>query len=147
MSKPRAPKCDSDLTERFQAWWESRVKDYGVYTRKFAPVVAGRALCHRTLLHCLFPVPWVSATPHPASSLRELADLPAWRGGEIAYPPGADLPTAWGGEIGADSPPGELASRAGRPPHFVGRRPIAGLGRGFVRARRFRRHRPTGRGP
>src|SRR5229473_1502219 len=114
MSKPRAPKCDSDLTERFQAWWESRVKDYGVYTRKFAPVVAGRALCHRTLLHCLFPVPWVTATPHPASSLRELADLPAWRGGEIAYPPGADLPTAWGGEIGADSPPGALASRAGR---------------------------------
>src|SRR5712692_5644424 len=79
-------------------------------------------------------------TPHPASSLRELADLPAWRGGEIAYPPGADLPTAWGGEIGADSPPGadlptawggeigadsppgELASRAGRPPRVAGRR-------------------------
>src|SRR6266849_10489940 len=64
----------------------------------------------------------LAPTPHPASSLRELADLPAWRGGEI------------------NSPPGPLASRAGRPPHFVGRRPSAGLGRGFVRARRFRRH-------
>src|SRR5216684_7364140 len=36
------------------------------------------------------------------------ADLPTAWGGEIGYPPGADLPTAWGGEIGADSPPGAL---------------------------------------
>src|SRR6266851_188333 len=38
------------------------------------------------------------------------ADLPTAWGGEIGAdsPPGADLPTAWGGEIGADSPPGAL---------------------------------------
>src|SRR5216684_2343212 len=41
--------------------------------------------------------------PHPVSSLRELADLPAWRGGEIAYPPGADLPTSWGGDLARGS--------------------------------------------
>src|SRR6266851_2747572 len=46
-------------------------------------------------------------TPHPASPLRGLADLP----------------TRWGGEMQARySPPGEPAARAGRPPHTVGRR-------------------------
>src|SRR5713226_3895573 len=46
-------------------------------------------------------------TPHPASPLRGLADLP----------------TRWGGEMQARySPPGEPAARAGRPPHTVRRR-------------------------
>src|SRR6266849_4974629 len=81
-------------------------------------------------------------TPHPASPLRELADLPTRWGGEMqARPPCgeakckldtphpasplrglADLPTRCGGEMQARySPPGEPASRAGRPPHTVRR--------------------------
>src|SRR6266851_4803628 len=70
MSKPRAPKCDSDLTERFQAWWESRVKDYGnrpvnftsTKTRcaqsvpGFAPVATKRAFSLRGRPYSLFPV-------------------------------------------------------------------------------------------
>src|SRR5713226_402278 len=71
-------------------------------------------------------------TPHPASPLRGLADLPTRWGGECKldtpHPASplhgpADLPTWWGGEMQARySPPGEPAARAGRPPHTVGRR-------------------------
>src|SRR6266851_6762465 len=69
-----------------------------------------------------FPVFSGLVSPHPASSLREHADLPAWRGGEIrlrarphspfpvfgvhatSHPASslrelADLPTVWGGEL------------------------------------------------
>src|SRR5216683_1205475 len=71
-------------------------------------------------------------TPHPASPLRGLADLPTRWGGECKldtpHPASplrglADLPTWWGGEMQTRySPPSEPASRAGRPPHTVGRR-------------------------
>src|SRR5260370_4905211 len=70
-----------------------------------------------------FPSPWVSATPHPASSLRELADLPAGRGGEgAARPP--PQPAAL---------PGERLSRRGAArrarPRAHGKSPQAHRGR------------------
>src|SRR6266852_1071479 len=52
-----------------------------------------------------------SEHPHPASSLRELADLPTWWGGELRE-----------FDLYRTSPPGGLAARARRPPHTVGRR-------------------------
>src|SRR5713226_4575761 len=71
-------------------------------------------------------------TPHPASPLRGLADLPTRWGGECKldtpHPASplrglADLPTRRGGKMQARyAPPGEPAARAGRPPHTVGRR-------------------------
>src|SRR6266851_2020131 len=71
-------------------------------------------------------------TPHPASPLRGLADLPTRWGGRNAN---SILPTrrarcaGWptsphDGEAKMQtrySPPGEPAARAGRPPHTVGR--------------------------
>src|SRR6266852_4147351 len=72
-----------------------------------------------------FPSLLVGATPHPACSLREQADLP--RGGEASKrnahsaskSPPLLLPSPFWTRI---SPPGVLAARAGRPPHVVGRR-------------------------
>src|SRR5216683_380029 len=71
-------------------------------------------------------------TPHPASPLRGLADLPTRGGGEMQTrysPPGepaarAGRPPHTGGRRmqARYSPPGEPAARAGRPPHTVGRR-------------------------
>src|SRR6266852_2708042 len=69
-------------------------------------------------------------SPRPACSLREQADLPTGCGGEYSC---IALPTRWGGEclfhglfagdgqLSCIAPPGVLASRAGRPPHTVGR--------------------------
>src|SRR5216684_6530945 len=76
----------------------------------------------RAHANSFFPVLSGLVSPHPACSLRERADLPAWRGGEIRlrarphspfpvfgvhatpHPASslrelADLPTVWGGEL------------------------------------------------
>lgn len=47
MSKPRAQKCDSELTERFQAWWESRVKDHAPGVKALGVVLQSEVLVRR----------------------------------------------------------------------------------------------------
>src|SRR2546425_5599922 len=47
-------------------------------------------------------------SPHPACSLREQADLPAWRGGEIP-------PSVAGGELAPAPPPRQARRGSGRP--------------------------------
>ncbi len=54
MPKARA-KCDPELTERFQAWWESRVTDHGKLGVSFARSELPRAYGLRTRPAHLLP--------------------------------------------------------------------------------------------